>query len=89
MHMGSHSIGRSVIKTVSLPPDLADEAEERAKKLGHRTFSAYVQHLIRQNIIKGGAQILHEAPHSINSAKSRSEEQVLKLIKGKRKTRRK
>lgn len=58
--MATNSPGDNAIKSVSMPPDLAQEAEARAKRLGFGSFSAYIQRLIEQDLREGGSMVIHE-----------------------------
>ena len=62
--MTTHSKGNSITKTVSMDVDMGSNADERARRLGFRSFSAYVQHLIRSDLIDGGNLTLRETPVS-------------------------
>lgn len=42
--------------------DMGKTADVRAASLGFRSFSAYVQHLIRDDLISGGDITLRETP---------------------------
>jgi hypothetical protein len=44
--------------------DMGKTAEERAQNLGFRSFSAYVQHLIRADLLDGGDMTLKETQNS-------------------------
>lgn len=41
---------------------MGKSAEDRAASLGFRSFSAYVQNLIRTDLISGGDMTLRETP---------------------------
>ena len=43
--------------SVSLPGDMNAAAEQRRQSLGYRSFSAYVQHLIDEDLQRGGNHI--------------------------------
>ena len=62
--MTTHSKGNSITKTVSMDVDMGSNADERARRLGFRSFSAYVQHLIRSDLIDGGNLTLRVTPVS-------------------------
>jgi hypothetical protein len=67
--MTTHAKGSSVTKTVSMKPDMGKSADERATSRGFRSFSAYVQSLIRSDLISGGDMILRETPASYGKKK--------------------
>jgi hypothetical protein len=48
--MPTNSPGLNAIKTISMPVDLASAAESRAKGMGFRGFSQYIQRLIEQDL---------------------------------------
>lgn len=58
--MATNSKGNSITKTVSMDVEMGKNAEERAKRLGLRSFSAYVQNLIRSDLMGGGDLLLKE-----------------------------
>ena len=58
--MATHSTGESAIKTVSMERSLYEQAEERAKRLGFRSFSAYVAKLIEEDVRDRPAIVLRE-----------------------------
>lgn len=74
----THTTGNSKVKTVSMPPELAELADKRRKELKHVTFSAYLQHLLWKDV--GGLadstaeygstkQLQHLAPEKPSSKK--------------------
>jgi hypothetical protein len=69
----THTKGNSVTKTVSMSPDMSAQAENRAKSLGFRSFSAYVQHLLRGDLMTGGDLTLRETPVSYKTKPVSSE----------------
>lgn len=83
--MPTHSTGNSVTKTVSMDEAMFTQAEERAKNLGFRSFSAYVQKLIRADLTARGDMVLRETPppygKKISSAERRqNDEKFLKIL---------
>lgn len=58
--MTTHPKGNSITKTVSMTPELGRDADNRARQLGFRSFSAYVAHLLRNDLISGGDLVLKE-----------------------------
>lgn len=64
--MATHSKGDNVGKSVSLKNKLFDEAEKRRIALGLGSFSAYVQHLVREDLRKRGALVLEEETSDSN-----------------------
>jgi len=65
--MATNSQGNSKVKTVSMDADLGERAEARQKNLKLRSFSAYVQRLIINDLSDGGNLVMREdlqpAPH--------------------------
>lgn len=50
---------------------MGNRAESRARDLGYRSFSAYVQNLIRTDLLKGGDQVVkHSREEKVNSRKT-------------------
>lgn len=70
--MATHSMGDSITKTVSLDKLMAAESELRFRRLGFRSYSAYVQSLIRKDLAAGGALVIHEESAELNDAPSSS-----------------
>lgn len=62
--MATHGKGNSVTKTVSLPNEMYEGAEERLATLKLNNFSRYVQDLIREDLKRRGALTVSEAPKS-------------------------
>lgn len=58
--MATNSQGNSKVKTVSMAAEMGEKAEERRKNLGLRTFSAYVQQLIKNDLASGGDLLIRE-----------------------------
>jgi len=52
----------AVKKSVSLPATLLAQAEERLKNLGYSSLSAYLQHLVRDDVNTRPAHVLRETP---------------------------
>ena len=82
--MATNSRGNSVTKTVSMAAQMGMDADVRAKSLGFRSFSAYVQNLIRNDLMEGGNLTLKETP--TNSGPVTPAEVVDYLAKKKAKT---
>lgn len=59
-----------------MAPEMGDSAERRAEILGFRSFSAYVQQLIRADLISQGTLELREQPptYKTNIAKPKKPE---------------
>jgi hypothetical protein len=51
------SDAEGVKKSVSMPADLFEQAEGRARQLRYRKFSHYVQALIEDDCLRGGAHV--------------------------------
>ena len=66
--MATHTKGNSITKTVSMDPEMGSDAENRAAKLGFRSFSAYVQNLVRADLMDGGDLTLREKPANSNQS---------------------
>lgn len=58
--MATHTTGASATKTIALPLEMASQADARRKRLRLRSFSAYVQILIDQDLARGGPLLLGE-----------------------------
>lgn len=43
--------------SISMPADLYESANDRRMSLRYRSFSAYVQHLVEQDIDTGGSHV--------------------------------
>jgi len=58
------------------------EAEQRAKALGFRSFSAYIQHLLRNDLMDGGSMVLRESPiDSSSSGLNPAEQKTVEIVK--------
>lgn len=49
-------------RSISAPADLFARADVRRKELGYDKFSDYIQHLIRADVMHGGAHIREASP---------------------------
>ena len=60
--MATNSKGDSVTKSVSMPPELLEQVDERMKALGRRNFSDYARSLIQNDLAARGDLIIREQP---------------------------
>lgn len=47
--------------SISLPAEVYARAQARMRALGYRSFSSYIEHLIRTDTIRGGAHLREES----------------------------
>jgi len=60
--MATNSKGDSVTKSVSMPPELLAQVDERMKALGRRNFSDYARSLIQNDLAARGDLVIREVP---------------------------
>ena len=59
--MATNSTGNSVTKTISMETAMWTDSDARARKLGLRSYSAYIQNLVRQDLQHRQALTITEA----------------------------
>lgn len=70
--MATNSQGNSVSKTVSMDVKMGEDSEERAENLGFRSYSAYIQSLVREDLRARNDIVLSESNRANSSPNSTS-----------------
>ena len=55
-----HTKGNNATRGISIEIELLKRAIARQNRLGLKSFSAYIQHLIMEDVIAGGSMTLQE-----------------------------